>query len=65
MLSAVDSVCHSPQGDFIVQDYTFEVGGKNKNFMQIKEIPESYLVLDGIEVGINKKIPLWLFGFLY
>ncbi len=64
-ISAVDSICHSMQGDFIVQDYTFEVGGKSKKLTQIKAIPKSYLVIDGIEIGINKKIPLWLFGFLY
>jgi hypothetical protein len=41
------------------------VGGKSKKFGQIHQIPDSYLVLDEIERGIGKKIPLWLFGFLY
>ena len=43
----------------------FEVGGKNKKFDQIKDLSNAYLVMDDIEVGINNKIPLWLFGFLY
>lgn len=54
------------QGDFLVdKKYLFEVGGKTKTFKQIKDIEESYVVADDIEIGINNKIPLWLFGFLY
>ncbi len=53
-------------GDFIVADrYTVEIGGKNKGFKQIKDIPESYVVADDIEIGSGNKIPLWLFGFMY
>jgi hypothetical protein len=56
----------SSQGDFLIQNrYTVEIGGKNKSFDQIKEIPESFVVADDIEVGFGNKIPLWLFGFLY
>jgi hypothetical protein len=43
----------------------FEMGGKNKNFKQIKNIPNSFVVADDIEIGFGAKIPLWLFGFLY
>ncbi len=54
------------KGDFLVADkYTFEVGGKNKSFSQFKGIDNSFLAVDDIETGIGKKIPLWLFGFLY
>ena len=54
------------KGDFRVEDkYLFEVGGKNKDFKQIKDIPNSFLALDDIEIGFGAKIPLWLFGFLY
>jgi len=61
-----DRIFSSKKGDFLVNDkYTFEVGGKNKDFSQIKDIKNSYLVLDDIEVGYGAKIPLWLFGFLY
>jgi len=53
-------------GDFLVNDeYTFEIGGKNKDFKQIKNIKNSFVVADDIEIGFNNKIPLWLFGFLY
>lgn len=56
----------SRQGDFICEEkYIFEIGGKNKDFNQIKNIENSFLALDDIEYGYNKKIPLWIFGFLY
>lgn len=58
-------VFYSEQGDFIVKDAIFEVGGKGKTFRQVKDIENSFLALDEIERGINKKIPLWLFGFIY
>ncbi|QCD51954.1 ATP-binding protein [Campylobacter sp. RM16192] len=54
------------QGDFIIDDkFIFEVGGKNKGFDQIKDIANSYIASDEIEVGSGNKIPLWLFGLLY
>lgn len=57
---------YAAQGDFIIDShYTFEIGGKNKDFSQIKDLPLSYLALDDLEVGHGNKIPLWLFGFLY
>ena len=57
---------YSKIGDFLVDGtYTFEVGGKNKSFKQIKDIDNSFVVADDIEIGFGDKIPLWLFGFLY
>lgn len=58
---------HYPKkGDFSIDEkYIVEIGGKNKSFTQIKDIENSYLALDDIEVGFKGKIPLWLFGFLY
>lgn len=54
------------KGDFCVDDlYLFEIGGRNKDFSQIKNIENSFLALDDIEKGFGKKIPLWLFGLLY
>ena len=55
-----------PRGDSLVDGrHLFEIGGPRKSFEQIKDVPSSYLALDGIEVGRGNKIPLWLFGFLY
>lgn len=56
----------SKQGDFLIdKKYTVEVGGKNKDFLQIKDMPNSFVAADDIEIGRGNKIPLWLFGFLY
>ena len=60
------SLVVAKKGDFLVDEkYTFEIGGKNKNFKQIKDLPNSYVVSDDIEIGNGNKIPLWLFGFMY
>ncbi|KPJ67097.1 MAG: hypothetical protein AMJ43_06040 [Coxiella sp. DG_40] len=66
MLSHAHDVTIPASGDFLVDgDYIFEIGGKKKDFNQIKNEKNAYLACDGIEIGIAKKIPLWLFGFLY
>lgn len=60
------TVKYPGKGDFIVEDkYLFEVGGKDKSFNQIKDIPDSYLAIDDTEIGRGNKIPLWIFGLLY
>jgi hypothetical protein len=65
-VNAKHKVTLAKKGDFIVDDnYLFEVGGASKNFKQIAGIDNSYLALDEISTGINNKIPLWMFGFLY
>jgi predicted AAA+ superfamily ATPase len=54
------------KGDFLVDGhYLFEVGGKNKTFEQIKDVPDSFLAVDETEVGYGNRVPLWLFGLLY
>jgi hypothetical protein len=58
---------HYPEsGDFLVdRKYTIEAGGKKKSGEQIKGLKDAYIAADGIEYGHGRKIPLWLFGFLY
>jgi len=64
--NAGHSITASKKGDFIIDEkYTIEVGGKSKSFKQIKDMDNSYVVADDIEVGSGNKIPLYLFGFLY
>ena len=54
------------KGDFLIDGkYTIEVGGKNKSFDQIKDLADSFVVADNLEIGWGNKIPLWLFGFCY
>ncbi len=66
MLSFRHTLRYPKRGDFLVDEkYTFEIGGKEKGFKQIQDIPNSFVAADGIETGLRHKIPLWLFGFLY
>jgi len=61
-----ENILLSSYGDFkVLNTYTVEVGGKNKNFKQIENIKNSFVAADEIESGFGNKIPLWLFGFLY
>lgn len=56
----------STKGDFkIDNDFIFEIGGKDKNIKQIGDQKNAWIVADNIEISVNNKIPLWLFGFLY
>ncbi len=66
---SVEHQVHYPKtGDFLVdQQYLLEVGGKTKGFNQLtdKDKYQSYVVADDLEYIVGKKIPIWLFGFLY
>lgn len=53
-------------GDFrIGRNITVEVGGQDKTFDQIADIPNSYILADMMERPIGKKLPLWLAGMTY
>ncbi len=59
-------VTASDKGDFLLNDkYTIEIGGKDKNFGQIKDVKDAYVAADRLEIGSGRKIPLYLFGMLY
>ena len=65
-VSQVSLVTFSMQSDFLVDGtYTIEVGGKKKKGRQLKSLEDAYIASDDIEYGFGRKIPLWLFGFLY
>ncbi|MDF1877779.1 ATP-binding protein [Sulfurimonas sp. SAG-AH-194-L11] len=65
-LSQNYNVTYPVKGDFLVENkFLFEVGGRNKSFSQIKDIENSFIAYDDVEIGHGNKIPLWLFGFLY
>lgn len=60
------ALSYSKIGDFLLDNkYIIEIGGKNKSFKQVKDIENSFVVADDIEIGFGNKVPLWLFGFLY
>lgn len=54
------------QGYFKVDGkITLEVGGRDKSFEQIADLPNSYILADQLEFPVGKKLPLWLAGLLY
>ena len=58
-------VIASPVSDFLIDDMTFEVGGKNKKQKQIQGIEKAYVVKDDIEPEYMNVIPLWQLGLSY
>jgi predicted AAA+ superfamily ATPase len=63
--NATIPVFYSEKGDFKVDQVILEVGGANKSSKQIKDVKDSYILADGILVGTDRQIPLYLLGFLY
>ncbi len=60
-----NEVISSKNADFIIDNYTFKVGGKNKQQNQIEKDGKSFIVKDDIEFGYLNVIPLWAFGLNY
>ena len=55
----------SEKADFVINNHTFEVGGKNKQQSQIDNDGKSFIVKDDLEFGYLNVIPLWAFGLNY
>lgn len=64
-LSAKADVRESPVSDFLVDGFTFEIGGRKKGGKQIADTDNAYIVKDDIEFGFANTIPLHHFGMLY
>ena len=64
---SVYHTCSTPAaGDVMVDDsYIFEIGGPNKNYKQIFNIPNAYLVKDIYKNYNSDAIPMWMLGMLY
>jgi len=60
-----NEVISAEKADFIIDNYTFEVGGKTKQQAQIEKDGKSFIVKDDIEFGYLNVIPLWAFGLNY
>jgi hypothetical protein len=60
-----NEVISSKKADFVIDDYTFEVGGKNKKQNQLEKDGKSFVVKADIEYGYLNVIPLWAFGLNY
>ena len=63
-VNSFDKIYYSDIGDFIAEGIIYEIGGKNKGFMQIKDLDKSYLVVDTDTTMHKNKIPLWMFGMI-
>ena len=64
-LSVKADVRESPVSDFLVDGFTFEIGGRKKGGKQIADTDNAYIVKDDIEFGFANTIPLHHFGMLY
>ena len=64
-MRVVADVITSPVSDFLIDDMTFEIGGKNKGQKQIQDLEKGYVVKDDIEFGYGNIVPLWQFGMGY
>ncbi len=60
-----NKVTSSPVSDFLIDGYTFEVGGKGKTSKQVKDVNDSFIVKDDIEYAYRNILPLWSFGMNY
>lgn len=58
-------VITSSVSDFMIDGFTFEVGGRRKGKKQIEGVPNAFVVKDDIEFASGNTIPLWHFGFDY
>ena len=64
-MRVIGYVMFSPVSNFLVDDMTFEIGGRKKGQKQISEVSNGYVVKDDIETGYANVLPLWAFGLLY
>lgn len=60
-----NEVISSKKSDFMIEGYTFEVGGKHKQQNQATQADKSFIVKDDIEYGYRNVLPLWAFGMNY
>ena len=64
-MRVMHNVLASRESDFVIGDYTFELGGRKKGKKQIQDISNGIVVKDDIEFGHGTVVPLWHFGLTY
>lgn len=60
-----NEIISSKESDFVIRQYTFEIGGRKKGKKQIANVPHGIIVKDDIEFGHGITVPLWQFGLNY
>jgi len=63
--NAGHKVFYSKVGDVKCNNCVFEIGGGHKDLSQLKDQKNAFVVADDILFRDAKRIPLYLFGFLY
>ena len=62
----VERLSADPRVDFRTDSgLRFEVGGRSKGAGQLAGGEDGWLAVDDTEVGSGRRVPLWLFGFLF
>ena len=64
-MRVMNDIISSKESDFVINEYTFEIGGRKKGKKQIENVKNGFIVKDDIEFGHGIIIPLWQFGFNY
>lgn len=65
-LSASGKLSLSPTADLLAADgHHFEIGGPAKTAGQLPSDSPGFLLVDGADIGVANRIPLYLVGFLY
>lgn len=65
LINSGAEVTYPQAGDFMVTETVIEVGGKTKSASQVNHLEDFLIAADDIETGANRKVSIWLFGFLY
>jgi hypothetical protein len=58
-------VFHNKHGDYEINEFVYEIGGKNKTHKQVKNMNNAFIVKDDVISASKGMIPLLYFGFLY
>lgn len=69
VLNKIWKVYYPKKGDLLLiydsKKYIFEIWWKNKKLTQIKNIDNSFLIKDDLDIWNEKEIPIWLFWLMY
>ena len=60
-----NEIISAKKADFVIDNYTFEIGEKNKQQKQIEKDGKSFVAKDDIEFGYRNVILLRAFGLNY
>ena len=65
LINAGHQVSLPQQGDFLTEDTIIAIRERKKTGRQAREADHYLIAVDDVETAYGRKVPLWLFGFLY